>query len=137
MNQIATLEDAIIAKYQLERFMLDSPRGWLGSGKRIFARLPPAQLEWSVEWGKLILSWWDDSQSQSLRIVGYAIEQSRIVLQGKRGLMTEPIRLVFDRQIGDETAAFEIPPERLTERRVWYGQLLARLIREQIPACHP
>lgn len=134
MNQIATLEDAIIAKYQLERFMLDSPRGWLGSGKQTFARLPPAQLEWSVEWGKLILSWWDDSQSQSLRIVGYAIEQSRIVLQGKRGLMTEPIRLVFDRQIGDEVAAFEIPPERLTERRVWYGQLLARLIREQIPA---
>ena len=61
MNQIATLEDAIIAKYQLERFMLDSPRGWLGSGKQTFARLPPAQLEWSVEWGKLILSWWDDS----------------------------------------------------------------------------
>lgn len=133
MNYITTLEDAIIAKYQLERFMLDSPQGLLGSGERIFAAVPPAELEWSVEWGKLILTWWDDSQSQSLRIIGYEIERGRILLQGKRGLAMEPISLVFDRQIDGEGAALEIPPERLAERRVWYGELLARLIREQIP----
>ena len=134
MKNVVTLEDALIAHYELARFTIETPHGYLGSDGRMIARIPPANIEWSVEWGKLILTWWDEEQSQNLRISGYLIEENRVVLRGLRGLATEPLVVVIGREVEGEGPALESGPEGLPARRIWYSERLAGILRRDLPA---
>ncbi|MFM8394757.1 MAG: hypothetical protein ACKOB4_12625 [Acidobacteriota bacterium] len=133
MKMIISLEDAVVARYELERFMIGTPAACLGAENGIIARTPPAELEWSVSWGKLILSWWDSDQSQSVRITGYKIEPSRVILLARRGLSPDPWRLVIDRQIEGQSVQLEVAPEDRDERRQWYAERLLALLRRSLP----
>jgi len=133
MKMILTLDDAVSARYELERFLIGSVSVCLGSAAGMIARTPPAHLEWSVGWGKLILSWWDAEQSQSVRITGYAIEPTRVILEARRGLATEPWRLVIDRLVEGRNAALEVAPEELPARRSWFAERLATLLGRAMP----
>lgn len=132
-KMIRTAEEAAIAHYELERFMLETPYGSLGSAEGIIARTPPAEIEWSISWGKLILSWWDAEQSQSVRITGYTIESTRAILLVIQGLSAEPWQLVIDRQREGRGAALEVAPEDLRARRKWYAARLADVVRHSLP----
>lgn len=133
MKSIQTREEALTARYELELFMIGTPRGYLGSGGKLLARIPPAALEWSVEWGRLILTWWDDEQSQRVRITGYGIERGRVVLLAVRGLTTAPMKLVIDREVEGQSPGLEAAPEELPARRLWYAERLAGLIDRWMP----
>ena len=80
MKDIMTQDDVAEAKYHLELFLISNPLLRLESSPGIEAdrghsvEAPPARIELTVEWGKLILSWWDGERSERLRIIGYAIE---------------------------------------------------------------
>lgn len=133
MKRIETLNDAVVARYELECFIRDTGRGWLGTPEGTLPS-PPAELELGIEWGKLILSWWNDDQSHRLRLTGYAIEEQRMIVVGVRGLGTERERLVFDRCIEGRAAALEVPPVPLAARRDWYAARLVNLVQRQVPA---
>ncbi|NBO64689.1 MAG: hypothetical protein EBU88_07575 [Acidobacteria bacterium] len=133
MKTVLTHEEALVARYELECFMLGTTGGYLGSGGEVIARIPPATLEWSVAWGKLVLTWWNEDSAQSLRITGYEIEPERAILIGGRGLRTEPVRLVIDRAIEGLRPALEIAPTELTTRRTWYSEKLAALVSRSMP----
>lgn len=131
MKRIETLENALMARYELARFIHDTERGWLGTPDGLLP-FPPAELELSIEWGKLMLSWWNDDQSHRLRLTGYTIEAQRIIVEGVRGLGTVREQVVIDRRIEGRPAALEIPPVPLPARRAWYGARLVELVHRHL-----
>lgn len=131
MVPITNNDDAIRAKYELERALLDSARQLL-AGDAVLANLTRANYEISIAWGKLIFAWWDQEQSQSWRVAAYEIGDAEVQLQVTRGNGRE--KAVFFLRDGDRSPApHETPEPDRAERRKSYAQLLATLLTSKYP----
>jgi hypothetical protein len=127
MIPIADNEDAVRARYELERAVLDGgARELLVSGSMV-STLAQNSWEFSVEWGKLIFAWWDEEHSQNWRISGYEIDRAEIRLQAARGPASETTALILrdpeKLRLVREHEGFS--PD---ERRKRYARLIAALI---------
>ncbi len=135
MIAITDRDHAEKAKYQLECALIDG-----GERQVILSDLPLATLkreniELSVEWGKLILTWWDEHSSQSRRVTAYQIEPAELRLHVARGPARE-ISLLILRDPLRWAAARQDRDCGLDERRKNYAILLAGLIKSGFPGIH-
>lgn len=130
MIPITNNQDAAQARYALEQAMFDGAEWTLRVAEQQLATIRRENHEWSVEWGKLIFAWWDDRQSQSWRVMAYAIEEAELVLQITRGMGREALTVALrdEAQWRDKTKLETLP---LSQRRQQYARLLVRLITSQ------
>lgn len=127
MTPIVSSQDAAEAKYAIEQAMLDGEEWSILVSENPLATLHHKNCELSVEWGKLIFAWWDDEQSQSWRVTGYAIENAELFLQVTRGMGREITTITLRHEVRwREKVEFE--SLELPERRQVYAQLLSRLL---------
>jgi hypothetical protein len=132
MVPITNNDEAIRAKYDLERALLGSSSRQLLAGDAVLTNLTRDQLEFCVEWGKLIFAWWDEEQSQNLRVSAYEIDQAEVRLQVTRGIGRDAAILSLrDWEKWRETQ--ETEDLSLTERRKSYAQMLADLLMSSYP----
>lgn len=127
MIPIATNDDAAEARYAIQRAMLENNKWQLLVGQSTLTSLTKDNFELSVEWGKLIFTWWDNDHSQSWRITAYEIDEAEIRLQAMRGLASELTPLT----IRDENRwreKLEFDNLGIGERRRYYSELLAQLL---------
>jgi hypothetical protein len=128
MVPITNNDEAIRAKYDLERALLGGASRKLLAGDAVLTNLARDQFEFCVEWGKLIFAWWDEEHSQNLRVSAYEIDQAEVRLQVTRG-------------IGRETAVLSLRDcekwrdenPGLPRRRNSYAQMLADLLTSSYP----
>jgi hypothetical protein len=128
MVPITNNDEAIRAKYDLERALLGGGSRQLSAGDAVLTNLTRDQFEFCVEWGKLIFAWWDEEHSQNLRVSAYEIVQAEVRLHVIRG-------------IGRETAVLSLRDcekwrdenPGLPRRRNSYAQKLADLLTSSYP----
>jgi hypothetical protein len=131
MVPITNNDDAIRAKYDLERALLGGTRQLL-TGDEILTDLTRDKYELCVEWGKLIFAWWDDEHSQNWRVAAYEIEKAEVRLKVTRGIGQETaiVRL----RDSDQSPAIRFIKERtIGEQRQSYAQLLGAILKSAYP----
>jgi hypothetical protein len=132
MVPITNNDEAIRAKYDLDRALIGSGSRQLLSGDAVLTNLTFDKFEFCVEWGKLIFAWWDETHSQSLRVLAYEIDQAEMRLQVTRASGRETAILSLrDCERWRETG--EAENLSLTGRRQSYAQMLADLLRSNFP----
>ncbi len=133
MKKIEAEEDASRAKYEIEIYLLRAGDWVLYHAGRVLARSPLAEIETTVSRGRLILAWWDDDRSESVRVTGWKHDSGKIALRVTRGLGGETTTLTLGHGGITDEAAGDRAPAALPERRRWYAQRLAGAFREQVP----
>jgi hypothetical protein len=132
MVPITNNDEAIRAKYELERALLGGGSRQLLAGDAVLTNLARDQFEICVEWGKLIFAWWDEEHSQNLRVSAYEIERAEVRLQVTRGIGRETAVLSL-RDCEKWREDLETEDLSLTERRKSYAQMLADLLASNYP----
>jgi hypothetical protein len=130
MNVMKTLgdnEESAKARYEIEREMIDRAEISLFIDDVQAAILARGNFEFSVEWGKLIFAWWDESVSQSWRVTAYEIDRGELRLRATRGISRETAMLILrDPAKRREMRDHENLP--FGARRRVYAETLSRLI---------
>ncbi|MFN0084106.1 MAG: hypothetical protein ACKVX9_01850 [Blastocatellia bacterium] len=120
-------DDAVAsARYDIERAMLAASEWELWEEGVRVASLGPENIEFSVEWGKLIFAWWDEAHSQSRRVAAYEADGAEIRLQVSGGLARGMRRLTL-RDPSRRSAVSRL------EGRALFGALLAEWIVRDFP----
>ncbi len=127
MIPINTTQNATEARYALQCAMMKNNEWLLLAGQTALAELTKDNFELSVEWGKLIFTWWDKERSQSWRVTAYEIDGAEIRLQAMRGLAGELTTLTLRDEIRWR-ARLELDDLGTDERRRHYSELLAQLL---------
>jgi hypothetical protein len=127
MISITDNEEAIRARYEIERRMFDCAGWQLFAGDALVATLERSNFELSVEWGKLIFAWWSDEASQSWRVTAYEIGKAELRLQAMRGMAREMAILTLRDPVKWREVC-ELDNLSLGERRKHYVKSLAQLI---------
>lgn len=126
-------DDAVAsARYEIERAMLDGSEWELWEEGVRVTSLGPGNIEFSVEWGKLIFAWWDEGHAQSWRVMAYEADGAEIRMQVTRGLARGMERVT----LRDPIRWGRIPRAAIAsrpERRVLFGTLLAEWIVRDLP----
>src|SRR5262245_52273336 len=127
MKTLADNEESAKARYEIERAMIECAEISLFIGDVQAATLARSNIEFSVEWGKLIFAWWEEGVSQSWRVTAYEIYRGELRLQAARGMSGETTLLTLRdparwRQMSELE---DLPPG---ERRRVYAETLSRLI---------
>lgn len=125
MVRITNNDDAIRAKYELERALLGGPRQLL-AGDELLANLSRDNYELCVEWGKLIFAWWDEERSQNWRVDAYQIENAEVRLEVTRGIGRQ--KAVLRLRDGESRQ-----PDERTLGRNTYAQSLAAVLKSNYP----
>jgi hypothetical protein len=132
MVPITNNDEAIRAKYDLERALLDGGPRQLLAGDAVLTNLTRDKFELCVEWGKLIFAWWDEENSQNLRVSAYEIDRAEVRLQVTRGIGRETAVLSL-RDCENWRDAQETENLGLTGRRKSYVLMLADLLTSSYP----
>lgn len=114
MQIITDNPSAAQAKYALEVALLQAVE-WKFSNPDLGLALPltyPAQFEFSVQWGKLIFTWWTEQATQSWRIVGYQVIQDEIRLRATQSFGRNLTTLILRKAMPSLTKA--LTPNLLT-----------------------
>lgn len=135
MILISNSQDAAEAKYAIERALLgdlqsaltDCKEWKLLIGETLMATITADNCELSVEWGKLIFAWWDETRSQSWRVTAYETDEAELRLQVTRGLKNELTTLILRNELKWRDK-IEFENLELTERRRLYAQTLAEML---------
>jgi hypothetical protein len=130
MVPITNNDEAVRAKYDLERALLGSGARQLLAGDAVLTNLTRDQFEFCLEWGKLIFAWWDEEHSQNLRVSAYQIDRAEVRLRVTRGIGRETAVLSL-RDCEKWRGAHE--NLSLTARRKSYAQMLADLLTSNYP----
>lgn len=129
LKQIIDSDAASAAKYEIERALLENDNWLLLSEESPKIALRRDSFEFSVEWGKLIFSWWTEGSSQSWRVTAYEIRKAEIHFRASRGAGKD----IFYFSLRDEvnwkntgdTAALAT-----AELRANYAELLPEILKE-------
>jgi hypothetical protein len=132
MVPITNNDEAIRAKYDLERALLGSDPRQLLAGDVVLTNLTRDKFELCVEWGKLIFAWWDEEHSQNLRVSAYEIDRAEVRLQVIRGIGRATAVLTL-RDCEKWREAQETENLSLAGRRISYAQMLADLLTSSYP----
>ena len=95
MKPVEKDEAIAVAKYEIERALLGATEWELWEAGARAATLRPGNIEFSVEWGKLIFVWWDEGRAESWRVAAYLVAGAEIRLQVTRGLGREMRRVAL------------------------------------------
>ncbi|NOT64278.1 MAG: hypothetical protein HOP19_29020 [Acidobacteria bacterium] len=121
------------ARYAIEQALLSAGSLELWIDDQYVCALSRAASEFSVEWGKLIFSWWDETHSQNWRVMNYALTAGEVRLRATRGwghaLTTVVLR--------DQTAWQAAQAERnapLKVKRQSYAEALPLWLTKHFPA---
>ncbi|MBK9314074.1 MAG: hypothetical protein IPM55_07500 [Acidobacteria bacterium] len=79
-------EQALAARYEIERCMLEWPDWQLIDEENSVTALDRTAFELSIDWGKLIFAWWDEDSAQSWRILAYELDAGEIRFLAVRGM---------------------------------------------------
>ena len=85
LKQIIDSEAAYAVKYEIERALLANNDWLLLTDESPQVALSRSNFEFSVEWGKLIFSWWTEGSSQSWRVTAYELKEAEIFFRASRG----------------------------------------------------
>jgi len=80
------LEDLARAKYEIELFLLQAEQWRLLQDSAFRAELLSDNCSIGLEFGKLIFAFWNDELSESWRVLGYEINEERLLLSVSRQL---------------------------------------------------
>src|SRR5262245_26492034 len=131
MVPITNNDDAIRAKYDLERALLGGTRQLL-TGDEILTDLTRDKYDLGVEWVKLIFAWWDEEHSQNWRVAAYEIQKAEVRLKVTRGIGQETaiVRL----RESDQSRAIRFTKEPTSgEQRQSYAGLLGAILKSAYP----
>ena len=92
-GQVMTLEQAIQARYDLERAMLGEEEWEITVDGEPRGRIDRQGMEWGIAWGKLLFQWWKEEETQQVRVIWHRIEPGWIRLKGIWGLGQSPLRI--------------------------------------------
>lgn len=111
--------DPVTAKYELEKFLLEMPECVLRREGGRVAMLGIKERSFTVEWGKLIFSFWGDGFAESWRVDDYQIRGLRAALRCSRqaGRVNAEFELVAP-ESEDDTPAEARARRRLFEREI-------------------
>ncbi len=129
LKQIIDSEAASAAKYEIERALLTNDSWFLLHEEFPRIELSRDSFEFSVEWGKLIFSWWTEGSSQSWRVTAYEIENSEIHFRATRGTGKD----VFYFSLRDEAHWRSTNNKTVlaaNELRANYAELLTAILQE-------
>jgi hypothetical protein len=127
MTSIDSEEELVKARYEVERALTGPAELQLLIGDEIVATLSRGRFEFSVEWGKLIFSWWGEGVSQSWRVTAYELDRDGLRLQVTRGMGRERSLLILrdPARKRDVRETMRLSPG---DRRKLYAETLSRLI---------
>src|SRR5215475_2602867 len=131
MTTLGDNEELAKARYEVELATIDCAEMSLFIGGTQVATLARGNFEFSVEWGKLIFSWWNDGVSQSWRVTAYQIDRGELRLRATRGMAREAALLTLRdpaKWLNGRREARERENMTLGERRIVYAETLSRLI---------
>ena len=131
MKPVEKDEAIAVAKYEIERALLGATEWELWEAGARAATLRPGNIEFSVEWGKLIFVWWDEGRAESWRVAAYLVAGAEIRLQVTRGLGREMRRVAL------RDPARWAPPATeasLPAQRAAFGRQLAAWVARAFPA---
>src|SRR5215468_8252761 len=131
MTTLGDNEELAKARYEVELATIDCAEMSLFIGGTQVATLARGNFEFSVEWGKLIFSWWNDGVSQSWRVTAYQIDRGELRLQATRGMARDAALLTLRdpaKWLNGRREARERENMTLGERRKDYAETLSRLI---------
>ncbi|MFZ4627800.1 MAG: hypothetical protein ACOYNR_05655, partial [Blastocatellia bacterium] len=73
-GRVESLEEAIEARYELERAMLGEEEWEITVDGEPRGRIDRQGMEWGVAWGKLLFQWWREEETQQVRVIWYRLE---------------------------------------------------------------
>lgn len=122
------LTDIARAKYEIEQFLCQSDRWQCHQDGIPSASMTSHNLAVTVEFGKLIFSYWGEDFAESWRIEGYRIRGHRLCLDLSRRMGRE--RLHMELRLPGE--ADPLTPD-VIERRRRFQELMCRWVKAQFP----
>jgi hypothetical protein len=127
MTSVTNSEIASQAKYQIEIALLNGSAWQLQSDDGKAVAPGAGHYEFTVEWGKLIFSCWDDEQSQSWRVMNYEIAPAEITLRCSRAMGREIAHLTLrdNERWREKQRLLTLPAD---QRRRNFADLLAQLM---------
>jgi hypothetical protein len=134
LQSITDEASASTARYAIEQ-QLAAPvsRAWeLWIDDQSFGLLAPDAYEFSVEWGKLIFAWWNETHSQNWRVLHYATSLGEIRLRATRGWGHALTNLVLRDQVAWQAAQAE-QHAPLTVKRQSYAESLPLWLTKHFP----
>ena len=88
--------------------------------------------EFTVEWGKLIFSWWDETHSQNWRVTSYVLEAGEVRLRATRGWGHALTTVVLRDQVVWQAAQTQKNLPLIVKRQA-YAETLPQWLAEHFP----
>ena len=129
LKQIIDSEAASAVKYEIERALLANNDWLLLTDESPQVALRRENFEFSVEWGKLIFSWWTESSSQSWRVTAYEIKEAEIIFRASRGTGKDIFYFAL-RDTANWRSSINKKELATNELRTNYAELLAAILKE-------
>ena len=129
LKQIIDSEAASATKYEIERALLANNDWLLLTDESPQVELQRGNFEFSVEWGKLIFSWWTETSSQSWRVTAYEIKEAEILFRASRGTGKDIFYFTL-RDAANWRSSDNKKEIATNELRTNYAELLAAILQE-------
>ena len=129
LKQIIDSDAASATKYEIERAMLANNDWLLLTDDSPQVELQRGNFEFSVEWGKLIFSWWTEVSSQSWRVTAYEIKEAEIIFRASRGTGKDIFYFVL-RDAANWRSTNNKKELATNELRTNYAELLSAVLKE-------
>ena len=129
LKQIIDSEAASATKYEIERTLLANDDWLLLTDESPQIELQRSNFEFSVEWSKLIFSWWTESSSQSWRVTAYEIKEAEIIFRASRGTGKDIFYFAL-RDTANWRSSVNKKELATNELRTNYSELLSAVLKE-------
>lgn len=116
------------AKYEIEQFMCQAQQWRCARDGMALSPISGSNVSVTLEFGKLIFSFWGDGFAESWRIDDYAVQADRLQLELSRQLGRQRMRLEV--RPHDEA---EPLPTAISERRQRFQEMIGQIIRHKFP----
>ncbi len=129
LKQIIDSDTASATKYEIERALLANNEWILLTDDSPQIAMSRENFEFSVEWGKLIFSWWTESSSQSWRVTAYEVKEAEIIFRASRGTGKDTFYFVL-RDAANWRSSINKKELAANELRTNYAELLSAILQE-------
>jgi hypothetical protein len=124
------LTDLWRAKYEIEQFMCQAQQWRCIRDGVALVPLSSSNLAVTLEFGKLIFSFWGDGFAESWRIDDYRVQPDRLQLELSRQLGRQHLRLDVRPQ---DQAEAELLPVQIRQRRHRFQEVMGQIISQKFP----
>ncbi len=134
-SSVETEAHAAEARYAVEQALLATAALELWIDDQYVCALTRAAYEFTVEWGKFIFSWWDETHSQNWRVMNYALTAGEVRLRATRGWGHALTTVVLRDQAAWQAAQAERNAP-LTVKRQSYAEALPLWLTKHFTTAH-